>query len=86
VTCEETLEALEDHFEDQHLATTYRSQLKMTQVVGESLQEFATAFEQLVHNACPALPEDHMRREADKAFANSIEDPTVKIQLLLGGE
>jgi hypothetical protein len=43
------------------------------------------AIEQLAHCAYPALPEDHIRREAGKAFADGVEDPDVKIQLLLGG-
>jgi hypothetical protein len=38
----------------------------------------------------PCVPEDHIRREggrqADKVFMGGVEDPTVKIQLLLGGE
>jgi flagellar motility protein MotE (MotC chaperone) len=47
---EETIEALEDRFEDQHLADAYRSQLNTrNQKAGESLQEFATATEQLAH-------------------------------------
>jgi hypothetical protein len=62
-TYEETFEALEDCFGDQHLATVYRSQLKArTQDVGEPLQEFATTVEQLSHHAYPTLPEDHIRR------------------------
>jgi hypothetical protein len=50
------------------------------------LQEFATAVEQLAHHAYPALPEDHKRREAGKAFTDGGEDPAIKIQLLLVGE
>jgi hypothetical protein len=70
-TYEETLEALKD----QHLAAAYRSHLKTrTQRVGESLQEFAV--EQLAHRAYPALPEDHVRREAGKAFAEGVKTPT----------
>jgi hypothetical protein len=84
---EEAIEALEDHFGDQHLAAAYRSQLNAgTQKAGESLQEFATAIEQLAHRAYPALPEDHVRRKAGKAFVNGMEDTDVKIQLLVGGE
>jgi hypothetical protein len=78
---------LEDHFGDQHLAAAYRSQLKTrTQKAGESLQEFATAIKQLAHGAYPALPEDHVRKEAGRAFTDGVEDPDIKIQLLLGGE
>jgi hypothetical protein len=86
-TYEEAIEALEDRFGDQHLAAAYRSQLKTrTQKAGETLQEFATAIEQLAHRAYPALPEDHVRRKAGKAFVHGVADPDVKIQLLVGGE
>lgn len=63
------LQALEDCFGDQHFTATYWSQLKRTQRAGESLQDFATAIAQLAHWAYPALPEDHIRREAGKVFA-----------------
>jgi hypothetical protein len=36
--------------------------------------------------AYSALPENHIRREAWKAFADMVDDPNLKIQLLLGGE
>jgi hypothetical protein len=84
---EETFEALEDRFGDQHLAAAYRSQLKtQTQKAGESLQEFAAAIEQLAHRHYPALPEDHVRKDVGRAFTDGVEDPDLKIQLLLGGE
>jgi hypothetical protein len=57
-----------------------------TQKAGESLQEFATAIEHLAHRAYPTLPEEHIRREAGKTFADGVQDPDIKIQLLLGGE
>jgi hypothetical protein len=64
VTYKETIKALEDCFGDQHQATAYRSQLKMTtQYTGNSLPEFNTAIEQLAHRTNPALPEYHARRE-----------------------
>jgi hypothetical protein len=50
------------------------------------LQEFATAIEQLAHHAYSALPEDYIWREAGKVFADGVEDATIKIQLLMGGE
>jgi hypothetical protein len=50
------------------------------------LQEFATATEQITHSDYPILPEDHIRRKAGKAFVDVIEDPAIKIQLLLGKE
>jgi hypothetical protein len=44
------------------------------------------AIEQLAHRAYPTLPKDHIKREAGKAFAVGVEDPDIKIQLLLGGK
>jgi hypothetical protein len=61
-TYEEILQALEDLF-----AAVYRSQLKVrTQKAGESLQDYATAIQQLARRAYPASPEEHIRREAGK--------------------
>jgi hypothetical protein len=86
-TYEDTLQALEDRFGDQHFAAAYRCQLTTrTQKAGESLQDFATAIELLAHRAYPTLPEGHIGREAGKAFAYGVHDPDIKIQLLLGGE
>jgi hypothetical protein len=92
-TYEEALETLEYSFGDQHLATAYHSQLKTTayhsqlktktQGVRESLLEFAIAIKQLAHHTYPTLPKDDMR-EAGKAFTDGVEDPNIKIQLLLG--
>jgi hypothetical protein len=56
---QETTEALESCYGAHHLATEYHSQLKArTQLVGESLQEFATTVEQLTHGALPGLPKN----------------------------
>jgi hypothetical protein len=86
-TYEDTLQALEDRFGDQHFAAAYRCQLTTrTQKAGESLQDFATAIEQLAHRAYPTLPEEPIRREAGKGFSYGVRDPDIKIQLLLGGE
>jgi hypothetical protein len=66
-TYEDTLQALEDRFGDQHFAAAYSCQLTTrTQKAGESLQDSATAIELRVHRACPTLPEDHIGREAGK--------------------
>jgi hypothetical protein len=84
-TYEETLQVLEDRFRDQQFAAAYCSQLKTrTQTVMASLQEFSTAIEQLANCAYPTLPKDHIRRESGKAFTDGVEDPDIKIQLLLG--
>jgi hypothetical protein len=58
----------------------------VTQRAGESLQDFATAVEQLAHRAYPTLPEDHIRREAGKAFTDGVEDHEIKVALLIGGK
>lgn len=60
VTYEETTEALENCFGDQHLAKAYCSQLKTRiQSAGVSLQESAITIEQSAHCIYPALPKDH---------------------------
>jgi hypothetical protein len=87
MTYVESLQELQDHFGDQHFAAAYRHQLTTrVQKAGESLHDSATAIEQLAHCASPTLPEDHIWREAGKAFAYEVEDPDIKIRLLLGGE
>jgi hypothetical protein len=85
-TYEDILQALEDRFEDQHFAAAYRYQLTRTYKVGEYLQDFAKAIELLAHCANPTLREDHIGRDVTKAFTYGVEDPYIKIQLLLGGE
>jgi hypothetical protein len=85
-TYENTLQAREDRFGDQHFAAAYRCKVTRTQKVGESLQDFATAIELLAHRAHPTLPQEHIGREAGKTFAYGVQDPDIKIQLLLGGE
>ncbi|XP_033609725.1 uncharacterized protein LOC117282787 [Cryptotermes secundus] len=86
-TYEETLQALEDRFGDQHFAAAYHCQLRTrTQKPTESLQDFATAIELLALRAYPNLPANHIGREAGKAFVYGIRDADIKIQLLLGGE
>jgi hypothetical protein len=85
-TYDETLLDLEDRVGDQHFAAAFRSQLKTrTQRAGESQQKFATAIEQLAHRAYSTLPEENIRREAGKGFADGVEDPDIKTQLLLRG-
>jgi hypothetical protein len=89
-TYNETLESLEDRFGDQHLAAAYCSQQKLrNQGVGEFLQEFATAVEQLAHRTYPALPEDYIkeREKGRQGVRRRVRRPCHKeIQLLLGGE
>jgi hypothetical protein len=40
----------------------------------------------LAHRAYPTLPEEHIGRETWKGFAYGVQDPDIKIQLLLGRE
>jgi hypothetical protein len=47
---------------------------------------FYIAVELLVHHTYITLPEDHIGRGEGKAFAYGVQDPDIKIQLLLGGE
>jgi hypothetical protein len=75
-TYENTFQALEDRFGDQHFAVAYRYQVRTrTQMAGESLQAFATALEVLEHRTYPTLPENHIGREAGKTFAYRVHDP-----------
>jgi hypothetical protein len=61
-TYEESLQALEDRFRDQHFAAAYGNQLTTrTQEAGESIQNFATAVEQVAHRTHPAQPENHIK-------------------------
>jgi hypothetical protein len=86
-TYEDTLQALGDGFGVQHFAAAYRCQLTTrTQTAGESLQDFATAIEQLAHLVFHNLSEEHISRDAGKAFSYGVRDPDIKVQLLLGGE
>jgi hypothetical protein len=47
------------------------------------LREFATAIKQLARSVYATLPDEHIKREAGRAFADGVEDPDIKIQLLL---
>jgi hypothetical protein len=77
-TYENTLGALVNLFWEQQLAAAHCSQLKTrTHDVGDPLQEYPTAVEQLVPRYSLVLPEDYIRREAGKAFADGIEDPDI---------
>lgn len=40
----------------------------------------------MAHHTYPALPKDHIKKEAGRAFASSVLDPNIKIQLPLRGE
>jgi hypothetical protein len=86
VTYKENLKALEDCFGDQHFAAAFHSQIKTrTQRSWEFLRHFAMAVEQHAHRNYPTLPEDHIRREAWKAFVDRVEDHEIKVAQLIGG-
>jgi hypothetical protein len=79
----ETIKAPEDCFGDQNLAVVSRTQLKTsTQLVGESLQELATATEYLAHYTFPVPPEEHVLWKAGEAFIDRIIDPYIKYTYL----
>jgi hypothetical protein len=56
------------------------------QTGGETLQEFATAVEQLAYQALIGLPTDHIQTEAAHAFIGGIRDREEKQRLLLDGD
>jgi hypothetical protein len=86
-TYEEVLQALEYCFGEELFAAAYRSQLKVrTQKARQSLQDFATAIQQLARRSYPASPEEHLRRKVGKTFVEDIEEYEIKIRLLFGGE
>jgi hypothetical protein len=78
VSCEETIWAAEDWFGDQHLTAGYHDHLnKETQILGESLQEFATAIEWVT--PCAFTSHDyHTHRWPGKAFVDDITDQGIK--------
>jgi hypothetical protein len=55
-----------------------------TQIIGESLQEFATSIEQVTACAFPSQ-DYHIHRGSGTAFVGGITDQGIKQQLLLGG-
>jgi hypothetical protein len=79
VAYDETLEALEDCFEDWHLTAVYRIELKTrTQGVGEFFKYMPQP-----SNSWPTAPTLHypknITREAGEGFADGVHDPSVKI-------
>jgi lysophospholipid acyltransferase (LPLAT)-like uncharacterized protein len=73
---------LQDCYRDYQLATAYCSQLRArTQLIAQSLKEFATIIEQLIHQALLVLPQYYIQREAAYAFVKGIKDGKVKQQL-----
>jgi hypothetical protein len=75
---EETIGATKDQSED-HLAAVYCSQAKtQTQDDGDSLQELATAIEQLAYRTFPALHEGYIHKGAGKVFVNNIRKQSLK--------
>jgi hypothetical protein len=72
-TYTKTIRAKEDPLGYQQLATGYHDQLKSwTQNNSESTQKYVITIKQLTYHAFPALPKDHVRRGARKAFSNVI--------------
>jgi hypothetical protein len=71
----ETLQALEDSFGDQHFPAAFRNQPnRSTQKAEESLQDFATAVEQVAHRAYPSKPKNRVKKDAGKKFSDRVQD------------
>jgi hypothetical protein len=85
-TYKEIIEALESYYRDHHLAAAYHSQLKAWTQLSKSLQEFATATEQLTHHALVGLRKDHFRKKTAHASNSGIQEPEMKQDLVTGGE
>jgi hypothetical protein len=51
-----------------------------------SLQEFAAAIEQLIHQPLAGLPEDFIHSKTVHAFINGVKNHKLKQNLLTGGE
>jgi hypothetical protein len=84
---EDIVGAVQYRFGDHQLAATYQSQLKArVQTSGETLQEFATAIEQLAHWALVGLPIGYIQTKAAHAFIDGVRDRVVKQHLLMGGD
>jgi hypothetical protein len=87
VTYNDVTEVLENSYSDHHLEAAFISQLKRrNQLVGVSLEEFATATNQLAHHAHIELPEHLISKEATCAFANRVREQDIIQQLLLEGK
>jgi FKBP-type peptidyl-prolyl cis-trans isomerase (trigger factor) len=87
VTYKDVTEALENSYSDHHLEAALNSQLKRrNQLAGESLEEFATATNQLAHRTNIELPKHLISKEATCAFANRVREQDIIQQLLLGGK
>jgi hypothetical protein len=56
------------------------------QTSGETLQQIASAVEQLAHRALVGLPVGYIQTEAAHAFINGIRDREVKQHLQMGGD
>lgn len=54
------------------------------QLISESLQESATAVEQLALHASVGLPQHFIQREAAHAFVDRLQDSEVKFSLFMG--
>jgi hypothetical protein len=62
-----------------YLAAGYCNQLETgTQILGESRQGFATAIEQVVYHAFPAVHKNHVCREPGQVFGSVVRDQGIK--------
>jgi hypothetical protein len=85
VTYEEVTEVFGNCYNDHHLKASFHSQLnRRTQLVRESMQEFAGSTDHLVHSTHVELPKHLIGKEATHAFADGIREEDIRWQLLLG--
>lgn len=84
VSYEEVTEELENHCSNHHLEAALHSQQKRTQLVGESLQEFASTTNHLAHHAHFELPEHLISEEAAHVFVDGLSQRDIRWQLLFG--
>jgi hypothetical protein len=68
---------LKNSYDDYHLEGAFHYQLKRTQLVGESLQQFADAIDHLAHRAHAEVPE-HLITKATHSFADGIRERDIR--------
>jgi hypothetical protein len=83
-TYREVTEVLKNSYGDHHLEVACRSQLKRTQLVGESLQEFVATIDQLPHRAHVELPKHLISKNVAHVFAREIRERDIRQHSLLG--
>jgi hypothetical protein len=87
VTYKDITEALENSYSNHHLEATFNSPLKRRdQLAGESLEELATATNQMAPHAHTELPKHLISKEATSAFSDRVREQDIIQRLPLGGK